>query len=504
MSDVGDICGPTDALIDEIAGLLGSHKLVPFFGAGVSRQQLGFAAAELAQEMAAALRKSSDTLLSELCDLFVDQFGEAEFISFLKGKLVLSTFDDAKVGIHRLLLSLSPGIVYTTNQDNLFELVAKNYGRDYRRVVTINDLSDAAPDERLLIKFHGDLDVPSSLVFGSRSYSSRMAAEDHPLDIKLRGDLLGKRLLFVGYSLRDENVSKLLAGVQRAFRGRMPSSYLLAFEYDRSMEELSQTFGIQIVNPRTLYPTAATSGEAFERCLKTLCDRTIRVQAERGTKALYFSEKTNSRMTTVFEVAAIAEMVDNEPLATVLSAFRAVIDHAIVPTSLHRQVTDMLGNLAARVDAADDDQVNEFKGALFNLHLPYEFALEALAHTMTLANRRTVTGTFDSLISIPCPALPDGLQPVAAAAAVFILQERNEAITDSFRRFAGQWFEGFHDLEGEMQETVKGAIAGAWPGSKAPDSPLNRPRFPMRQKGFHEMMAELQGRFPKGFGGPSD
>ena len=46
---------PTETVnpvINEIAALLSQQKLVPFFGAGISRAHLGFAAAELAQEMA--------------------------------------------------------------------------------------------------------------------------------------------------------------------------------------------------------------------------------------------------------------------------------------------------------------------------------------------------------------------------------------------------------------------------------------------------------------------
>ncbi|MHB1630958.1 MAG: hypothetical protein ACYCR3_00735 [Acidithiobacillus sp.] len=36
------------AILDEMADLLSKHKLVPFFGAGISRPQLGFIAAGLA------------------------------------------------------------------------------------------------------------------------------------------------------------------------------------------------------------------------------------------------------------------------------------------------------------------------------------------------------------------------------------------------------------------------------------------------------------------------
>src|ERR1700693_4861159 len=124
LSDISRVTGPESAILDELAELLANHKLVPFFGAGISRQQLGFAAAELAKEIAPLVRKSSEALLSQLADDFVDQYGEVEFIKFLRAKLVLSEVDDTKVSAHLLLLSLSLNLLYTTNQDNIFELVA--------------------------------------------------------------------------------------------------------------------------------------------------------------------------------------------------------------------------------------------------------------------------------------------------------------------------------------------------------------------------------------------
>jgi hypothetical protein len=166
-----------DPVIDEMAALLAQQKLVPFFGAGISRSHLGLAAPELAKEMADRLGiTSSEILLSEVSDTFIDKFGHDSFVDFLKSKLVVSTLDDAKASGHLLLLSLTPNLVYTANQDNIFELTAAKYGRPYRRIVTIDDLSEAVPGERLLIKFHGDTDVPSSLVFSGRSYQARMEA----------------------------------------------------------------------------------------------------------------------------------------------------------------------------------------------------------------------------------------------------------------------------------------------------------------------------------------
>ena len=211
-------------ILDEMAGFLASHKLILFFGAGISRSHLGFSAPELASEMATHLGIPVTTHLADASDRFITDLGEGAFVDFLRSRLVRSSFDDAKGVSHLLLLGLACGVLYTTNQDNLFELCAEKYGRPYSRVVTLGDLSDAQPGEPLLIKFHGDLDEPASLVFTTTSYERRIADRDNPLDIRLRSDLLGKRLLFVGYSFQDENVKKLFEEIRNVFADHLPTS----------------------------------------------------------------------------------------------------------------------------------------------------------------------------------------------------------------------------------------------------------------------------------------
>ncbi len=505
MNDFTYIDEQEGAILDEMADLLGKHKLVPFFGAGISRPQLGFSAAGLAQQMADQIEQRSGTLLSELSDSFADKFGEEAFIGFLKEKLVLSDFDDTKVAAHRLLLSLSLNLLYTTNQDNLFEQVAERYGRSYRRVVTLSDLSDAIPGEPILIKFHGDPDVPSSLVFGKRSYEARIESKDHPLDIKLRADLLGKRLFFVGYSLQDENVGKLLRSVQNAFSGKIPPSYLLAYEYDPSMEELSRTYGIQVVNPRQLCPSAQTNGEAFERCLKALCDRTIKIQAGRGLDLLFRDERINPRVAMEFEVEVVAGTVETKSFLDAVAGFRAVFDQTRVPISLQQRVTDVFLRLCQRVDATSDAEMAALRAVLFNFRLPPQFSCQAMAAVMAACNQRPPPrAAFDDFGALLCPALPDGTRPVAAALAITMMHSRGEVITDNFRNLATSWFQGFQELDPKILESVKATIPLAWSGTKASESPLNRPRLPFRTKGFHELVAQLTGQLPQKFKSPRE
>ena len=433
--------------------------------------------------------------------MYIDQRGEVAFVDFLKRKLVVATLDDAKASTHRLLLSLGQSVLYTTNQDNIFELTAKKYGRPYRRIITIDDLSETKPGERLLIKFHGDTDVPSSLVFGTRSYRARLEAEGHPLDIKLRADLLGKRLLFLGYSFSDENVSKLFRSVQRTFAGRMPPSYMIAFEYIAEMDELSRQYGISIIDPRRLYPDAKSSAEAFERCLKALCDCTVEYQARRGLETLFSGGKINARMATDYEVDAVAQAIENESFETAVHAFRGAFDRTVIPESMQEKVTALFGKLAQKMNANDDREIAELKGALFNFRTPPVCAGQAAAFLMAALNRRSPRPGFDDAGFVLSPAMPGNTQPIAAAMAVAILRERNEPISDGFRTMATTWFRGWDQVDQPLKDNVRALISYAWQGSGS--------RFPweglptiLPHKDFHEMTRDMQRMLPARFRGP--
>lgn len=491
-------------IVREMAELLAQHKLVPFFGAGVSRQHLGVAAAELAREMAEEIGCAPETQLSDVADAYVEMRGEASFVDYLRRKLVVQELDERKVPSHRLLVSLMQNLLYTTNQDNLFELTASRYGRHYRRVVTVDDLSKSVPGEPLLVKFHGDTDVPESLVFGTRSYQERMKADDHPLDIKLRADLLGKRLLFLGYSLRDENVTKLFATVKRAHGGSLPSSYLVAFDADPALIEAARDYQVKIIVPRHLFPEVSDNAEAFERFLQLLCDETRRLQVRRGISDPFSTGSINPRIATEYEVRAAVHAVGNEPFDTALDAFRVTFDGTHVPEFLQQEVTDLFIALVARADPAGASQMDGLKAALFNFRLPTSFVLMATAAVMAACNRRPAVHGFDSYSSLPCPALPDNFMPVAAALAVAMLVDRQESVTDSFRKPAESWFRGYDNVSDNTKEHVVTMIKAAWPGGLATRSPLHQSFPSIGAKSFHEIMKDMEAMLPRRIDNPKE
>ena len=481
-----------------MADLLAKHKLVPFFGAGISRQHLGVAAAELAHEMAKDIGWPTETLLADVADAYVDVRGQGAFIDFLNHKLVVIEPDERKTSSHRLLVSLNQSLLYTTNQDNLYELVAQRYGRKCRRIVTVDDLSESVPGEPLLIKFHGDTSVPESLVFGAKSYQLRMAAQDHPLDIKLRADLLGKRLMFLGYSLRDENVAKIFDTVKRVFNGTLPQSYLVAFDDDPKLIKTAVEYQVKVIIPPRLFPDSDNNTEAFERFLQLLCDKTRKRQIERGTEDIFSLGEINPSTVTDYEFRATAHAIQQGSFETALEAFRMTFDMTYVPEHLQKEVTDLFVDLVNRVDPANFEQMASLSAALFNFNLPAESSLTATATVMAACNRRPALPGYDDFCSLICPALPDGSMPLAASVAIAMLSERDEAITDNFRRLAAWWFRGYENVQEELKEQVIAMIEIAWPEELASQSPIHHQLSSFSAgKSFHQIMSDMQEKLPK-------
>jgi hypothetical protein len=65
------------------------------------------------------------------------------------------------------------------------------------------DIADAE-----IVKFHGDLNHPDRIVLTESDFERRLKLSS-PMDYRLQADLLGRVILFLGYSFRDPNVSYL-------------------------------------------------------------------------------------------------------------------------------------------------------------------------------------------------------------------------------------------------------------------------------------------------------
>ena len=115
-------------------------------------------------------------------------------------------------------------VVYTTNDD----FIERAFGLYHRlcNVVAIEshmgkrDESMGACVE--IVKFHGDFNHPQRMVITESDYQRRLAF-DTPMDLRFRADMLGRAILFLGYSFGDPNVSYLFHHVNETLES-LPTS----------------------------------------------------------------------------------------------------------------------------------------------------------------------------------------------------------------------------------------------------------------------------------------
>ncbi|MCV7281689.1 SIR2 family protein [Mycolicibacterium flavescens] len=114
---------------------------------------------------------------------------------------------------HGLLASLPSSEAVTTNYDKLFETAYETRGRE----VAVLPNNPRTTDGHWLLKLHGTVDAPETITL-TRSDYLNMPRQYGALMGLVQGLLLMRRMVFVGYSLEDEDFHELIDEV-RAARG---------------------------------------------------------------------------------------------------------------------------------------------------------------------------------------------------------------------------------------------------------------------------------------------
>jgi hypothetical protein len=153
--------------------------------------------------------------------------------------------------IHELLAKGRFPIIYTTNYDRWLETAFEHHKVKYTKIVSVADLAKLHPGVTQIIKFHGDLEDDASIVLDESSYFARLDFES-PLDIKLRADVLGRSVVFIGYSLADVNIRYLFYKLSRLWKQSVPDvaqpvSYLFSPSANEVQQAVLAQWGIEMI-----------------------------------------------------------------------------------------------------------------------------------------------------------------------------------------------------------------------------------------------------------------
>ena len=131
--------------------------------------------------------------------------GEEGLIEFLRAELAPPGSEPNEN--HCALVELGPKVVYTTNPDKLLERALELAGISFTVILRSPDFDRLSrSDDVQVIKLHGDLDEPDTLVFTRPQYDEY--PKDELVSVTLKSDIARSSLVFIGYSASDSNLTR--------------------------------------------------------------------------------------------------------------------------------------------------------------------------------------------------------------------------------------------------------------------------------------------------------
>jgi len=407
-------------IIKKLSELSAKQRLVPFIGAGCSVRMMpdwNTLMSELAVEL--GIQYSEDSNNADVAQKYVEQFGRDKFCEFLKNRLLIDEFDDEKAFIHLTVMNMGVPSIYTTNQDNVMEMGYEKFGRPYRVITQLKDFADIRLSEQLYIKFHGDLNYPDTIVFTTDDFDKRKNFHNHPLNIRLRADLLAKNLLFIGYSFRDVNIREMFSELREAFYGNLPESYMIAYQYSEELQDLCDEFGIVLIDPMKEFAEGGDHAKAFEKFLITLLEFSrIRKVDDEITQFFTPNVPRPQKVVSKQEIEMLENALPKLELSSGVKMFREIFDASIIPLDFEERAVSAYINLCKK--AREESDTHLLSAAIFNLKIEEKLnKYRILSALMATANVRLPKGIYgEDRFSIVMRGIDRRIYTVVAAKAI--------------------------------------------------------------------------------------
>lgn len=206
-------------LIRELVNELSANNLAIFAGAGLS-VSAGFVDWKtllmgLAEEMNLNIDKEENDLVS-LAQYYVNsKGGNRSKIN----QIILDEFSQTATLTenHKILARLPIDTFWTTNYDSLIETALKDAGKIVDVKHSVEQLPVSIHKRDVVVyKMHGDASLPNQTILIKDDYEKFHLTRNDFFNA-LRGDLLTKRFLFLGFSFSDPNIDYILSRIRASY-----------------------------------------------------------------------------------------------------------------------------------------------------------------------------------------------------------------------------------------------------------------------------------------------
>lgn len=252
--------------------LIRQEKVSLFIGAGFSIEANAPSVQKLKETILAniddleAKQQHNDDNLADLSEFYVEEIcngSRNELVSLLKK---LFSFNPASMKDHEMLAKI-PHFhnIFTTNYDTLLE---DSYPAEDINIIRKDQ--DCAYIEECkpinIFKIHGDFQDADSLVITSSDYHTLLNGKKRNPQLwnVVKNEFLKKHILFIGYSLEDDNIIDIIKSISKAINKNQKDMFLISPKISGQRESMLNKMKVQY------YKAYAT--EFLEELIKNLCD----------------------------------------------------------------------------------------------------------------------------------------------------------------------------------------------------------------------------------------
>lgn len=241
-------------MFERLIKIVRQEDVTLFIGAGFSLEAHAPSVSALKEailnEMSAESRKAHENDgLDKLSEYYVEEEccgSRNSLVHMLKG---MFEFTPVSLDDHMALAHI-PHFhhIFTTNYDTLLE---DSYP-EYDRQVIRTDKDCALIDSKkpvTIFKIHGDFTDPDSLLITSKDYSDFFMHRRNPEMWKLvETEFLTKNIVFIGYSLEDENILDIIHNVSEAIGKEQKEMFLIAPGINEEKQERLKEMHVHYFN----------------------------------------------------------------------------------------------------------------------------------------------------------------------------------------------------------------------------------------------------------------
>lgn len=274
---------------DEIIEATTNNNLVLFAGSGISTESKNVGPFTFYEDIALELDqdpRKTDIAFPELMSKYCERpNGKKELLKKIKDRFdYVKSFQYSYGMATRFHNELAPIYlikeIFTTNWDDFFEIECGAIP-----FVTSDDLAFWDIPKRKVFKIHGSINNIGSIVATKEDYKKcykRLAQESQFIGSYLKVVLSTKLVVFVGYSFRDEDFTRLYSLLTQELGKLMPHFYIVTLD-----KNISNRFDSQLVTPITtdgIYFMHTLKNKLVEK--KVLMDDSIDIHAELMLKVI--------------------------------------------------------------------------------------------------------------------------------------------------------------------------------------------------------------------------